>query len=71
MGVLQSNNVSSRKELVSCHRYTRRNKNYFWKGTSLIKSFPPLMLSARKTLPVVAIATMCECSLKGLKEIGS
>lgn len=44
---------------------------YFLKETSFTKSFPPLILSARKTLPVVAIATICECSLNGLNEIGS
>lgn len=44
---------------------------YFLKGLSLTKSFPPLMLSARNTLPVVAIATIWECSLNGLKEMGS
>lgn len=35
------------------------------------RSLPPLMLSARNTFPVVAIATILECSLKGLNEIGS
>lgn len=44
---------------------------YFLKFTSLTKSFPPFMLSARNTFPVDAIATMCECSLKGLNDIGS
>lgn len=43
----------------------------FLKATSLTKSLPPLMLSARYTFPVVAIATMWECSLKGLNEMGS
>lgn len=43
----------------------------FLKGTSDRRSQPPFMLSARKTLPVVAIATILECSEKGLKEMGS
>ena len=44
---------------------------YFLNLTSFTRSLLPFILSARKTLPVVAIATICECSLKGLNEMGS
>jgi hypothetical protein len=44
---------------------------YFLTGISANKSLFPLTLSARYTLPVIATATMWECSLNGLNEIGS
>lgn len=44
---------------------------HFLNLTSATRSLPPFILSARKTFPVLAIATICECSLKGLNEIGS
>ena len=44
---------------------------HFLNFTSATRSRPPLILSARKTLPVVAIATIWECSLNGLNEMGS
>ena len=76
MRILKGDHVCS-KATSKCIRgllYAVKNVTeamYLLKGVSDIRSFPPLMLSARNTLPVVAIATMCECSLKGLNEIGS
>lgn len=62
--------ISVLKEELMCSAIWK-GQVYFLNGTSATKSFPPLMLSARNTLPVEAIATMCECSLKDLKEMGS
>lgn len=52
-------------------RQVRLDATHFLNLTSATRSWPPLMLSARNTLPVVAMATICECSLNGLNEIGS
>lgn len=62
---------SLRKAKKSTALRTGREGTYFLKRTSLRRSTPPLTLSAKKTFPVVAIATIWECSLKGLNEIGS
>lgn len=72
MGVLQGNHVHSAVSTWSKSGiYNREMATHFLKGTSATRSFPPLILSARKTFPVVAIATIWECSLKGLNEMGS
>lgn len=50
------------------------HSTHFVKGTSETRSLPPASfptLSAKNTLPVVLIATMWECSLRVLNEIGS
>lgn len=71
MRILQRDHILP-KTLVNYEpKSTELYEAYFLNFTSATRSRPPFMLSARKTFPVVAIATMCECSLKGLKEIGS
>lgn len=71
MRVLQGYHVLPGEGIKQRLRTIYGSSTYFLKGTSLIKSFPPIKLSARKTFPVVAMATICECSLKGLNEMGS
>ena len=71
MRILQRDDVlSASNELHRADKQTQQD-TYFLNFTSATRSLPPLTLSARKTFPVVAIATMWECSLNGLKEIGS
>ena len=70
MGVLQRNDVLSEQHMSDLNAFKWENTN-FLKRTSATKYLPPLTDSAKKTLPVVAIATICECSLNGLNEIGS
>jgi hypothetical protein len=56
---------------IRMRQITRERVAYFLNFTSPTKSLPSFMLSDKNTFPVVAIATMCECSLKGLNDIGS
>lgn len=71
MGILQGYDIIPGDLLAESPGLARTAKTHFLNLTSATRSRPPLTLSAKKTLPVVAIATICECSLKSLKEMGS
>jgi len=74
MRILQSNHIlpnANSMVLLEIRTEDEVDETHFIKRTSFTKSTPPLTLSARKTFPVVAIATICECSLNGLNEMGS
>lgn len=73
MGVLQSDDVVS-ASIMLLFNLDERNRTNFLNETSATRSRPPANFeteSARKTLPVVAIATMWECSESGFIVIGS
>lgn len=58
MQILQSDNIFSTSTKLVKITGRRKANTYFLNATSFTKSFPPLMLSARNTFPVVAIATI-------------
>jgi len=65
--------MTSDLQRVNASDFRNHGGTYFLKGESSMASLPPIFfkLSARYTLPVVASATMCECSENGLNDIGS
>jgi hypothetical protein len=71
MRILQCDDIFPAKRKPFSANQTLHRYTHLLNLTSATRSLPPLMLSARKTFPVEAMATMWECSLKGLNVIGS